>query len=444
MSVPWLAKQQPPSVRACNLAIAALNILDTVYTNITRDPLQQKFRRLRITSASFDTICAAAYGETHEQRQLSVVKHLCTSVGFIFLSGSEQPMNSFFGAVFVYFPPSASMGSLTRDHVAILDALVNQKKTLAEIEDQLVQKALDENQREINALAEERQRAFVSHSTVDASKRTEIHQLLRGFSDAVSDYTAWSKGAAALKSVLSHPLNGGGPSSFVFYGAEQQDAAKHTAKVLSVLLPRVSCVLTTDSGDSELHRLSLGGIDSSASASLPPTLDEEEVLKEIALDQLNDLLAQRAENQNSVACAVKGNLKAKETQRDVLDGAQAVREKRTAILFAATSAGLAIPPGANEVEVVRELELSATNTINNIMGLMEAVWELNGAVGYRAEHRTEGKRLLEAFNTGRMTVSDLTAMHQMWREKYEKLRNDALLQSKAAAPPPRPTTDLSD
>lgn len=71
--------------------------------------------------------------------------------------------------------------------------------------------------------------------------------------------------------------------------------------------------------------------------------------------------------------------------------------------------------------IVPELRLTATRLANDIGGLIDEKWRLNGACGYRDEGRARAKELLERFEE----TADIEALHHVketLEEQLEKLR----------------------
>jgi hypothetical protein len=90
----------------------------------------------------------------------------------------------------------------------------------------------------------------------------------------------------------------------------------------------------------------------------------------------------------------------------------------------ATSDG-AVEMDERQVRRRREEELTASRVIGEIAAFIEDDWVLEGSVGYRAPHRLEARRLLEAFAKGEVDMRQLYAQRDEWNAKVTAKKRQA-------------------
>jgi hypothetical protein len=96
--------------------------------------------------------------------------------------------------------------------------------------------------------------------------------------------------------------------------------------------------------------------------------------------------------------------------RASIQASDAARQAETAAI-ALARAGPRIDP---------ELEHSAVQVVNDVAGFIELCWHLDGARGYVATHRIEAQRLLAAFRAGELSIADLIRERERWSATYEQ------------------------
>lgn len=411
---------------ACATALRALSKLSLVFANIAAHPTDPKFRRLKIASPTMQQLVADAPG---------ALRYLTVAAGFRPEGGpSATAPRQQQGQQLLVLSLDASWDPLRQARAAVGLAEVVLRRVGSSAEAEGLRVALEAHKA---ALAkEEAARLRLLRGEVPP-RRTEQGGQAHGTIPMPAGHPAAVVGeppallpvtTALVEGALATPVGGAeaGGEEALLVGSmpfPDWDAAFRWLDTLS----------DDELGDwATAQNETTGGIGGSHSSSASVGSSAETVGRRVAA-ALGRCL-RTGVGQAAVAAALRDQRGA--AMRELLRGCHQRRFEHAQERTRAKGGGVKLrPPPALTVAagtapspdegIPAELMLTATRLVNDVAGLMELCWLLEGGVGYIAQHRIAAKELMAEFKRSRGSgIDKLHAAKAVWEEKLRALKSE--------------------